>query len=418
MLSSRLRLSAVRIVECPRDAMQGLSRFIPTDEKIRYLNGLLKCGFYAIDCASFVSPRAVPQMRDSSEVLTGCWQSIQHDLEKASKLSVVVVSPPGFKRAMETRGVSIIGYPIGCCESFQQRNAKKSISASLEELEQMQKAVDAFNASLDAGKVTQEGFHTKREMLVYISMAFGNPYGEPHSAEQVERMTSELVSRGVRAISLADTVGVARPESIYDTFVTLRKKFPCVTYGAHFHSSTASSKSKLLAAMDAGCNLIDCALGGMGGCPFAKDEHLVGNLATELVVKMLEERNALPASLDREQMKKCLVLKKEIFGISVKDMLISQCLRDEKQFTFLCQEHFKLYDVEDKGALDYEGFRASMLQVFTELSFPPPTEDKIQASFHKVDIQKLGFITLDAYTMGARRLLRKQLDLPTDAVGG
>ncbi|AAZ10861.1 Hydroxymethylglutaryl-CoA lyase, mitochondrial, putative [Trypanosoma equiperdum] len=400
--------SSIRMVECPRDAMQGLPHFIPTEQKIRYLKALLKCGFYALDCGSFVSPRAVPQMRDSTEVIANCWKTMQEE-KAAPKLSVVVASLAGFKQALETPGVSVIGYPIGCCERFQQRNAKKSIAMSLDEIRNIKEATDAFNAQRSSNPVAPNEDVNGRELLIYISMAFGNPYGESHSIDLVEKLVGELVASGARDISLADTTGVAQPPLIFDTFTQLRKKFPDVTFAGHFHSNAVEARGKIVAALDAGCTMIDSALCGMGGCPFAKDDGLVGNVATEVVVKALEERGVLPAALNKEQLKKCVLIKQEIFGVSVRDMLISQTLHDEKRFATLCQEHFKLYDVNDDGTLDYEGFRDSMIHVFAELGAPQPSEEKIRSSFAKVDIQNLGFITIDAYTMGARRLLVKRL---------
>ncbi|EKF33542.1 hydroxymethylglutaryl-CoA lyase, putative,3-hydroxy-3-methylglutarate-CoA lyase, putative [Trypanosoma cruzi marinkellei] len=421
MFSSRFFLAPIRLVECPRDAMQGLSHFIPTAQKILYLNALLKCGFYSIDCASFVSPRAVPQMRDSAEVLAGCNHALLTG-ENAPKLSVVVASQAGFKRALETPIVSTIGFPLSCSERFQELNTKKSIAEALNEVREMQKAVMDTNAALSSSNGVSLGLNKKKELIVYLSMAFGNPYGEPCGPEVAERLASNLVSIGVRTISLADTVGVSEPQKIHDLFTRLQKKFPDISFGAHFHSNTAKSKEKIIAALKAGCQMIDSALGGMGGCPFAKENDLVGNVATETVLQAIDELNLLPSSIDRKQINECVLLKQHIFGVTVKDMLLSQSLRDEKRFFQLCQEHFKLYDVDDRGMLDYEGFRSSMCRVFEELGCDPPSEEKICSSFHKVDVQKLGCITLDAYTMGARRLLMKRLgffaSVKNDETGG
>ncbi|RNE97292.1 putative hydroxymethylglutaryl-CoA lyase, putative,3-hydroxy-3-methylglutarate-CoA lyase [Trypanosoma conorhini] len=409
MLYSRFSLAPIRLVECPRDAMQGLSHFIPTAHKVRYLNALLKCGFYSVDCASFVSPRAVPQMRDSAEVLAGCNRALLRG-ENAPKLSVVVASQAGFKRAIETSILSTIGYPLSCCERFQELNTKKSIAVALDDITQMQNAVLDANAEMLSGIGLPLGVSKKKELVVYLSMAFGNPYGEDYSLDVVERLASQLVSIGVRTITLADTVGVSEPQMTFDLFKRLQNKFPEVSFGAHFHSNTATSKEKILAALEAGCERFDSALGGMGGCPFAKKDHLVGNVATETVLQALEERNLLPATIGRKQIKECVLLKQQIFGVTVKDMLLSQSLHDEKCFAQLCQEHFKLYDVDDNGMLDYEGFRSSMLGVFDELGCEAPSEEKIRSSFHKVDLQNLGRITVDAYMMGARRLLLKRLE--------
>lgn len=410
MFSSRILSTPIRLVECPRDAMQGLSHFIPSLHKIRFLNALMRCGFDVIDCASFVSPKAVPQMRDSADVLAGCDHEFLRG-ESAPKLSVVVASQAGLKRALETPIVSLIGFPLSCSEHFQKLNTKKSIAMALEEVAQMQATTAAANKNTVSSPALSTDIVKKKELFVYLSMAFGNPYGEKYDLDVAEALVSQLVSLGVRTISLADTVGVAEPHLIYDLFTRLQKKFPDVVFGVHLHSNTATAKKKIVAALDAGCTMFDSALGGMGGCPFTEQHDLVGNVATELVLQALSERDLLPPSLDQEQIKKCVFLKQEIFGISVKDMLLSQSLRDEKLFAQLCQEHFKTYDVEDKGTLDYYGFRASMLHVFDELGKESPSEEKIRSSFQKVDVQKLGYITLDAYMMGARRLLMKRLDL-------
>ncbi|ORC93579.1 putative hydroxymethylglutaryl-CoA lyase, putative,3-hydroxy-3-methylglutarate-CoA lyase [Trypanosoma theileri] len=418
IFSSKIFLSPIRLIECPRDAMQGITHFIPTEQKIRYLNALLKCGFYAVDCASFVSPRAVPQMRDSAEVLAGCDRTLLSG-ENASKLSVVIASLPGLKRAIETPIISTIGFPLSCNERFQQLNTKKSIAQSLEEIKEMYTAIEVSNKNLKSQYASRLELVKEKDLVVYLSMAFGNPYGESHDVNVVERLAGELISIGVRTISLADTVGVSEPNIIFDTFTRLKRKFPDIMFGAHFHSNTAKAKEKVFAALDANCRMLDSALGGMGGCPFAKNNELTGNVATELVVSALQERHVLPASLNLARLNDCIQLKQNIFGVSVKEMLLSQSLRDEKRFAQLCREHFRRYDAEDRGRLTYEDFRNSMLQVFAELGGEAPSEEKIQNSFRKVDIQQLGCITLDAYTMGARRLLRKQLGLlPAETSAG
>ncbi|ESL08600.1 hydroxymethylglutaryl-CoA lyase [Trypanosoma rangeli SC58] len=252
MLSSRFFLAPVRLVECPRDAMQGIPHFIPTAHKIRYLNALLKCGFHTIDCASFVSARAVPQMRDSAEVLAGCNRELLMG-GNAPKLLVVVASQAGFKRAIETPILSVIGYPLSCCERFQQLNTKKSIAEALDDIKYMQNAVLDANAAIQSSIGLPLGVTKKKEMVVYLSMAFGNPYGEHYSPEVVEKLASELASVGVRRISLADTVGVSEPQMTYDLFERLQKKFPEISFGAHFHSNTATSKEKIKDS--AGCGM-------------------------------------------------------------------------------------------------------------------------------------------------------------------
>ncbi|MCB0788184.1 MAG: hydroxymethylglutaryl-CoA lyase [Flavobacteriales bacterium] len=259
----------VKLIECPRDAMQGIATFIPTDVKVDYLNTLLQVGFDTIDIGSFVSPKAIPQMADTADVLS------RIDLDGSrSKLLVIVANERGASDAVRQESVSYLGYPFSISETFQQRNTNTGIEGSWERTAAIAELAD------QAGK----------ELVVYISMAFGNPYGDPWNAEVALLWTERLVKElGVRTIALSDTVGVARPEDITYLFEALVPALPEVEFGAHLHCSPTNWKAKTQAAWDGGCRRFDGAIKGYGGCPMAEDE-LVGNLQTELFVRDLEER--------------------------------------------------------------------------------------------------------------------------------
>ena len=259
----------VKLIECPRDAMQGIATFIPTDVKVDYLNTLLQVGFDTIDIGSFVSPKAIPQMADTADVLS------RIDLDGSrSKLLVIVANERGALDAVRQESVSYLGYPFSISETFQQRNTNTGIEGSWERTAAIAELAD------QAGK----------ELVVYISMAFGNPYGDPWNAEVALHWTERLVKElGVRTIALSDTVGAARPEDITYLFEALVPALPEVEFGAHLHCSPTNWKAKTQAAWDGGCRRFDGAIKGYGGCPMAEDE-LVGNLQTELFVRDLEER--------------------------------------------------------------------------------------------------------------------------------
>jgi hydroxymethylglutaryl-CoA lyase len=259
--------TALKIVECPRDAMQGLHAFIPTPEKIAYMQTLLDVGFHTLDFGSFVSPAAIPQMRDTAEVLAGLDLSHTH-----TQLLAIVANVRGAEQACTHQEIRYLGFPLSASETFQQRNTNKSIAEAFQTIDQIQDL---------AGK------HHK-ELVVYISMGFGNPYGDPYSVEVVEDFTTQLVARGVRIVSLADTVGTAELDTITYLFKSLIHRFPEVEFGAHFHSRPEEAHAKVEAAFGAGCRRFDAAMRGFGGCPMAKDE-LVGNTATETLLSTLEQ---------------------------------------------------------------------------------------------------------------------------------
>lgn len=260
---------SVKIIECPRDAWQALKGIIPADLKADYLKALMSTGFKHIDAVSFVSPKAVPQMADSEEVLK---ELGPHD---DVEIIGIVVNEKGAQRAIDTNAVSTLGFPYSISETFLRKNQNQSPEESLEELEKIQKRAE--DASLD--------------VVVYISMAFGNPYGDQWSIDEVLRAIELLEVENLQMISLADTVGMASPEQIGDLVSTVTEQYGYLEIGVHLHSRPELAAQKILAAYDAGCRRFDSALGGLGGCPFAQDT-LVGNIATEAVLAAFRQRNA------------------------------------------------------------------------------------------------------------------------------
>ena len=268
----------IKLVECPRDAWQGLKGVIPADLKANYLKTLINAGFKHIDAVSFVSPKAVPQMADSEEVLKELGRP--DDVE----IIAIVVNEKGAQRAIETQAVSTLGFPYSISETFLRKNQNQSPEEALEELEKIQKKSD------DAGL----------DVVVYISMAFGNPYGDSWSVEEVVDAVELLEGEHLHMISLADTVGMASPQQIGELVQAVETKYGYLEIGVHLHSRPEQAADKILAAYDAGCRRFDSAIGGLGGCPFAQDA-LVGNIPTEKVIEALRQRGAqLPAlkSLD------------------------------------------------------------------------------------------------------------------------
>ena len=259
---------SIKIVECPRDAWQGLPGQIPTATKIAYLQALISAGFKHIDAVSFVSTKAVPQMADSDEVLK--------ELGAPADVEIIgiVVNEKGAERAIATSAVQILGFPYSVSPTFLERNQKQTLEAALDELEKIQEK--AIGAGLD--------------IAVYISMAFGNPYGDPWSIEEVVEAVGILETSDIRTISLADTVGLATPQQISDLAGAVMEKFGYLDIGVHLHSRADQAVAKTLAAYDAGCRRFDCAIGGLGGCPFAQDA-LVGNLPTEKLLEALSLRS-------------------------------------------------------------------------------------------------------------------------------
>ena len=260
-------MESVKIVECPRDAWQGLKRQIPTSRKVEYLRGLVAAGFRHIDAVSFVSPKAVPQMADSEKVLE------QLGPLKDVEIIGIVVNEQGAERAITTGAVSTLGYPYSISETFLRRNQNQSLAENEAVLKTIKDRTD------EAGLA----------MVAYISMAFGNPYGDPWSEQKVAEAAKTIADLGINSISIADTVGTAGHELIHDVVSAILRDCSGCEVGVHMHSTRAAAMAKILAAYDAGCRRFDAAMGGLGGCPFAQDE-LVGNVPTEEVLRALHER--------------------------------------------------------------------------------------------------------------------------------
>lgn len=252
-------MQEVKIIECPRDAMQGIRQFIPTLDKARYINALLKVGFDTIDFGSFVSPKAIPQMRDTAEVLDQLELSETH-----SKLLAIVANVRGAQDASRFPVIDYLGYPFSISENFQMRNTGKTIEQSLVTLEQI----------MDIAS------HSGKQVVAYLSMGFGNPYGDPWNVDIVAEWTQTLSELGVTIISLSDTIGVASGETISYLFSNLIPRYPEIEFGAHMHTHPSQWHEKVDAAYSSGCRRFDGALKGFGGCPMAKDE-LTGNMPTE-----------------------------------------------------------------------------------------------------------------------------------------
>lgn len=280
----------LQLVECPRDAMQGLSKQIPTADKIAYLKQLLQIGFHTLDFGSFVSPKAVPQMADTAEVVDTLDTS-----GTDTQLLAIVANKRGAEMAVSYEKITYLGYPFSISETFQRRNTRKSIAESIPLVQEILGLCEKH----------------RKELVLYLSMGFGNPYGERWSPEIVEEWAQKMVGWGVRIISLADTVGNAKIEDIRLLFQRLLVAYPHIQWGAHFHASPEESVPKLKAAWEGGCRRFDSALLGFGGCPFAEDK-LVGNIATESLLPFLAEQGESPR-LDQQALQKAISMANDIF---------------------------------------------------------------------------------------------------------
>lgn len=281
---------SVKIIECPRDAMQGLSVFVPTDVKVAYINSLLKVGYHTIDCGSFVSPKAIPQMRDTHEVLE------KLDMQETyTSLSVIVANERGVDLAVAEPKVTYLGFPFSISEQFQQRNTRKSITDSAETVRYL----------------ADKAFEAGKEVVVYISMGFGNPYGEAWSPNLVEDWVGKLAEFGLSSFSISDTVGVGKPEAIAEVFGRLIISFPNIEFGAHFHTRPDNWYEKIDAAYRNGCKRFDGAINGFGGCPMANDE-LVGNMSTENLLAYFDE-HFIDTGLNRKAFEESRILAASIF---------------------------------------------------------------------------------------------------------
>jgi hydroxymethylglutaryl-CoA lyase len=280
----------IKIIECPRDAMQGWKAFIPTEQKIAYINSLLKVGFDTIDFGSFVSAKAIPQMADTKEVIP------RLDLSStSSKLLAIIANVRGAEEAAVFNEISYLGFPFSISPTFQMRNANSSIEQALERVLEIQNICISSNKTL----------------VVYISMGFGNPYGDPYSEDIVLQWVDKLVSNGISIISLADTVGLAKPEQISSVLNKLIPSYPDIEIGVHLHSTPAGQNMKLEAALNAGCKRFDGALKGIGGCPMANDD-LVGNMNTEMMIDYFEQKN-IPLSINKDFLQTSLSLANNVF---------------------------------------------------------------------------------------------------------
>ena len=280
----------LQLIECPRDAMQGLKEFIPTERKVAYVNQLLKVGFHTIDVGSFVSPKAIPQMRDTGEVLRQIdWA------DSPSKLLTIVANKRGAEDAAACEQVSYLGYPFSISETFQLRNTNATIEESLERVKTIQDICLAND----------------KQLVVYISMGFGNPYGDDWNVEIVQKWVDKLVDLDIHILSLSDTIGVSNPETISYLFSNLVPPYPEVQIGAHLHTQAHNWREKVEAAYQNGCRRFDGAIKGFGGCPMAKDD-LTGNMPTENMIFYFEEVGE-ELQLNKEAFLHAMMLANEVF---------------------------------------------------------------------------------------------------------
>jgi len=283
-------LKKIELIECPRDAMQGWAHFIPTQQKIDYINTLLQVGFDVLDFGSFVSPKAIPQMADTKEVLANL------DLSTATKLLAIIANVRGAEEAVQFDAIHYLGFPFSISPTFQQRNTNSSMEESVERIDAIQELCIKY----------------KKTLVVYLSMGFGNPYGDAYDDSILLTWADEMANRGIQIISLADTVGMATPEQISFALNTLIPQYPSVNFGVHLHSSAGNRKAKLESAINANCFRIDGALKGFGGCPMAQDD-LVGNMDMEWLLHYLQQQNIPHGNINEEALQKALEMTSEIF---------------------------------------------------------------------------------------------------------
>lgn len=271
--------------------MQGMEDFIPTELKTRYINQLLKVGYDTIDFGSFVSPKAIPQLKDTMEVLEGLDLSASQ-----SKLLAIIANLRGAQDACQFDEISYLGYPLSLSETFQQRNTNRSIDDAFDDLAEMQEMCEDYEKTL----------------VVYLSMGFGNPYGDPYEMDFVGDFVDRLDKMEVSVISLADTIGVSNPENITTLFENLIPKFPHIEFGAHLHTTPETTREKIEAVYNSGCRRVDGAIKGFGGCPMAKDE-LVGNMATERMIEFFDSKD-LTINLNRTELNQAIEISAEVFN--------------------------------------------------------------------------------------------------------
>lgn len=285
-------MADLKIIECPRDAMQGLHDFIPTDVKANYMNTLLKCGFDTIDFGSFVSPKAIPQMRDTADVLS------KLALTTSTKLLAIVANERGAEDAVQFEEIDYLGYPFSVSEEFQKRNTNASIEESLGRVEAMQNLC----------------IKNKKELVVYLSMGFGNPYGEEWNADIVYKWCNVLFEKfDIRIQALSDTIGAADSSLVESLFKEIIPALPNVEIGAHLHTRPENAQSIVAAAFKAGCKRFDGALKGLGGCPMAKDD-LTGNMPTEVMLDWFSTKG-IETGINTEYLQKALIESKMVFSL-------------------------------------------------------------------------------------------------------
>ncbi len=280
----------IKLTECPRDAIQGIKQFIDTDTKVKYINQLLKVGFYAIDFGSFVSPDVIPQMADTHSIIE------RLDASSSTKLIAIVANERGAREACEHERITYLGYPFSISETFQLRNTNATILESLERV-----------------KVIQELCQAKgKEMIIYISMGFGNNYGDPYSPAIVEQWVEKLASLGIRTVMLSDTVGVANPLIITQLFETLIPRYTSIEFGAHLHTAPHNWKEKVQAAHNAGCVRFDSVIRGFGGCPMAEDD-LIGNMPTENLMNFFDPASDFGNDFSFQAFEDALRMSREVY---------------------------------------------------------------------------------------------------------
>lgn len=292
-MSTQAKTTLVKLIECPRDAMQGIKEFIPTKTKIEYINQLLKVGFDTLDCGSFVSPKMVPQLQDTAEVLDNINLS-----DSKTKLLTIVANQRGIEEAAKFSNITYLGFPLSLSETFQQRNTNKSIDEAFQVIE---------NGN---NLITKNG----KKMVVYLSMGFGNPYGDPYSQEYIYQFVGRLEKLGIEIISLSDTIGVASTSQISTLFAEVLSQYTSIEFGAHLHSTPETSQEKINAAYMAGCLRFDSAINGYGGCPMA-DNKLVGNLSTQQLINYFQPKFATPF-INQYELEKAIQQAATIFPIS------------------------------------------------------------------------------------------------------
>jgi hydroxymethylglutaryl-CoA lyase len=280
----------LKLIECPRDAMQGWANFIPTEKKIEYLNQLLKVGFDTLDFGSFVSPKAIPQMADTALV----YDSLDLD-DTATKLLAIIANVRGAESAISFEKIQYLGFPFSISETFQQRNTNSSVSEAFKTVETIQNLCQKSN----------------KQLVVYFSMGFGNPYGDPYNVEVVAEWAEKMSELGIKIIALSDTVGVAEFQTITELYTNLIPQYPSIEFGAHFHATNENWQMKIESAYQAGCRRFDGAIGGFGGCPMAEDE-LVGNINTQNMIQYFENQG-VNLELDKSAFAKSTRMSQNIF---------------------------------------------------------------------------------------------------------